>query len=390
MIVDVALPIHGLTITEARVARWLKRPGDRVEKGEGLLEMETDKAVEAIESPASGWLLAYLANEGDVVPLGKIVGKVGTEAGDRWERVPEEPATPSKAPEASRVGVTTLRSGARETPGGSAKASPRARRAARRLGVDLAKVPGTGRGGLHIRERDVLAAAQAAATRPPGRGHSAIRQTAARRLQQSFRDAPHFYLTREVNAERLCVFREDVIARSPAGSPRVTFTDLFLRALALSLRAHPAMNARWEDDGPVEQPGVAVGLAVETPEGLVAPVLRDLDRVRLSDAAKLRDEVVARARSGRLTVKDVDGGSFTLTNLGPLGVDQFQAVINPPQCGILAVGSIRPRPFAAEGRLAVARTVFLTLSVDHRIADGAGAARFLQHVAGLVEGPETM
>jgi pyruvate dehydrogenase E2 component (dihydrolipoamide acetyltransferase) len=423
MIVDVAMPVQGLTITEATLAGWLKQPGDPVEKGEALFEFETDKAVMEVESPASGVLLAHLAREGEVVPLGQVVAKLGTEAGDRWE-TPAQPASSHDghaAGTSATPGAPVAKSSGGRTPsvpstssaddtagpvrsdrrtGNGAKASPRARRAAERLGIDLALVQATGRGGAHVRERDVLRAAEqrpAAPARPSAPPRvmplspqpvSPTRRVIAERTAASFRDIPHFYLRREVTAERLVSFREELVADLEAlASVRLTITDLFVKALALSLRAFPAVNAQWIDGGIAPLSSVDVGLAVETPNGLLVPVIRGADTLSLCQLAAQRQELVQRARDGKAQPADFAGGSFTLTNLGALGVDQFDAIINPPQSGILAVGAIKRRPFVVGEELMACKTVFLTLSMDHRVVDGAEAARFLERLVHFVERP---
>lgn len=372
MIVDVEVPNQGLTITEAKLLRWLKQLGDRVEKGEALFEIETDKAVQIVESPEAGSLLLQLAKEGDMVPLGRVVAKLGTEASDS---VPaqRDTATPAVPPMARGAEAPRQATAFSPAPRGKVQASPRAKRAAKRLGIDLSGVEATGARGRHIRERDVLGAAEA---RAPS---SRIRRITAERTAASFREAPHFYLTREASAAGLMRAKEKL--------DRVTITDLLVKALALSLRDFPALNARWKDDQVVPLSRIDIGVAVETPAGLVVPVVRGADKLAIQEIAKTLGELIERARGGRSRPEDLAGGSFTLTNLGMLGVDQFQAVINPPQSGILAAGAIKERPFVVGGILLAHETILLTLSLDHRIVDGAEGARFLGGLVDRIEDP---
>jgi len=399
MIVDVQVPVQGLTVHEATLIGWMKNVGDAVTEGEPLFEIETDKAAQEIECPATGTLLARTAAEGDVVRLGAVIGAIGTEAGDV---LPER--------QAARQAVVQGRSDRSERSVGSAPynplarrepapfhVSPRARRAAARLGVDLATVTPTGGHGRHVRERDVIEAATRSAqtdqrlpAAPAGeiREMSRIRRVTAERTAASFRDTPHFYLSREADAERLMALREDIVADpSACGGVRVTVTDLLVRALALAMRSCPATNVQWCDGRIVALPSIDIGIATDTADGLVVPVIREADRLTLCEIAVRRKDLTERARSGRFTADEVTGGSFTLSNLGLLDVDQFEAVINPPQSGILSAGTIRRRPFVVGEQLTARRTAVLTLSMDHRVIDGAESARFLQRIVQLVERP---
>jgi pyruvate dehydrogenase E2 component (dihydrolipoamide acetyltransferase) len=410
MIVDVEVPNQGLTITEATLIQWHRQPGETIQKGDILFEIETDKAVQEIEAPADGTVLALLAQEGEVVPLGRVVAQIGTEASDR-AAASANGAGPTAAQSPVAVAAVTFASASpvvtSRVRGEGVVVSPRARRTAARLGVDMAAVNPTGAHGRHIREKDVLRAAQEQATAPllvsapapssisvptpsrttpilPGR----FRQITARRTAESFRDTPHFYLTREVQADRFVVVREEMVTAVEAQTGvRISVTDLLLKALVLALRAFPTLNAQWSEAGIFSLQDVDIGLAVETPEGLIVPVLRAVDTLSLVALARSRQALVQRAREGKCRPEDLTGGSFTLSNLGTYGVDQFEAIIIPPQSGILAVGAIKSRPFVVEETLTVSKTLFLTLSADHRVVDGAEAARFLDHLTQLIERP---
>lgn len=383
MIVDIEMPHQGLTLTEATLLRWLKAPGETVVKDEGLFEIETEKAVQEMPSPVAGTVFALLAQEGDIVPLGDIVAQIETEEIDAGDRASAMPSAQADAPVYVPEPVTIPA----EFSAGEVSVSPRAKRAAKQHAVDLASVTATGAGGQHIVERDVLArvAEQPAAAIP---AMSRVRRITAERTTASFREAPHFYLTREVVVDRLLEFRQALLADLGEQAPvRVSLTDCLVKAVALALSVHPAMNRQWQDEQIVEMKSTDIGLAVDTPQGLLVPVLRDMVASSLLDIAVQRQRFVHGAQAGQLSTAEMTGGSMTLSNLGALGIDQFHAIINPPQSAILAVGAARLRPVVVEGQLCVANTLFLTLAVDHRVADGADAARFLQSVVDLLAHP---
>jgi pyruvate dehydrogenase E2 component (dihydrolipoamide acetyltransferase) len=399
MATEIYMPQLGLTMTEGTVIRWLKAEGDPVQKGELVLEIETDKVVVGIEAPADGILGPILAIEGAVVPIGQVISYVlapGEEAPTETKAavlgipVPGEAETPPAAP--------------KEAP--TPRASPKARRLAEHLGVDLATVQGTGRGG-----RIVAADVQRAAERvgapapaptplvPPGdveplRG---VRRVVAERMTYSFTTTPHFYLTAEVEATAAVRMREGLLSKvEAAADARLTITDILIKVVAQALEEFPEVNAAWADDphgsagGVLRQSQVNVGVAVAASDGLIVPVIHDADKLSLGEIARRRADVTRRARDGKLTLADLEGGTFTLSNLGMFGVDQFQAIINPPQSAILAVGRIKERPVAVAGTVESRPTMFLTLSVDHRLLDGVQAARFLQRVEQLIEQPYSL
>ena len=413
MIVDVVMPAQGLTITEATLIRWVKQPGEEVKAGELLFEVETDKAAIEVESEVSGRLLQCVAAEGDVVPFGRVIAKIGTEASDTLEAAaPAPPEPPGMAPEEPKKplanGSAPHLSIAAASQLDRPVASPRAKRAAEQLGVDLMLVQATGRRGKHIRERDVILAAQnkplptlpeeappqwqtVALPAPTTAGAatlSRLRRITAQRTAASFRDVPHFYLSREISAERLLAFRAEIVGDIEKHTGvRITATDLLLRALVAALQATPGVNAQWNGEGITPLTSIDVGLAVDTPDGLIVPVIHAADTLSLGGIARRRSELVERARSGQSRPEDLTGGSFTLSNLGAGGVDQFDAIINAPQSGILSAGSIKPRPYVIDGGLAAVNTLHLTVSIDHRVVDGAEAARFLSRIADYLENP---
>jgi pyruvate dehydrogenase E2 component (dihydrolipoamide acetyltransferase) len=368
---DVIMPALGVAQDTGRVLRWFHAEGDAVSKGEPLIEVETDKVTVELEAPADGTLSAVTASAGEDVPVGSVIACILA----RGEAVP----SPARA-------APTLAAPAPARP----LASPVARRMAREGGIDLAA--------LHLRlGRPVLAndvrlegapARAAVSTSPaPEReptpvGHTW--RTMAERTLASWQTVPHFALQRELDATRLLHWQR--LARERTGL-HITLTDLLVRVVANALVAHPALTRTWSDAGLVASEGLGVGLAVALDDGLVVPVIPDADSLALPEICAHRQELVARAREGRLTPADVRGGTFTISNLGMYGVDSFSAIINAPQAAILAVGRIADRVLAVDGAAVVAPALTLTLSCDHRVVDGARAAAFLQAVATTLEDP---
>ena len=447
MAVEIYLPQLGLTMTEGVVTRWLKAPGDQVKKGEPVLEIETDKTTAEIEAPADGILGPFLVAEGAAVPIGGIVthvlalgerppsGASKTVAGIPSKTVAPVAVTATGAslqqppmeghvvasPRARRLAYQLridLRQVEASGPGGRVveadvrwhadqvrtpepAVTPVARRLAEQLGIDLKSVKGTGPGGRITKEDVARSEAQhpaaPVATLAPAEGFEplkGIRRVVAERMTHSFTSTPHFYLSAEVDASALMRMREGLLAKvEKATGVRLTVTDILVKVCAQALVGFPGINVLWsegEPDGPggaIRRPDVNVGVAVSTDDGLLVPVVLKADLLSLAEIAQRRTDLVERARARKLTLSDLEGGTFTLTNLGMFRVDQFQAIINSPQAAILAVGRVRERPIAQDGAVVIRPTVGLTLSVDHRLVDGAEGARFLERVAQLIEEP---
>lgn len=397
MATNVIMPALEMAQDSGKILRWLKSEGASVTKGEPLLEIETDKVTVEIEAPASGILTNITAREGDVVPVGQTIAMIL--APDETTRLPE--ATPVARKIAAEHGVDL----AHVKPGGGriekadvlaylgatddrrpmtgapqrVAASPKARRLARERGVDLTTLRGSGPAGA-ILAADIP-------TAPISGPQSPISNTwrvMVERLTTSWTTAPHFYLTREVNASRLVAWREHVNRRA---AEKITVTDLLVRIIATALRQHPRANASWRDGALAFNDDINIGIAVAIEEGLVVPVIHRADTLTLAQIAARRAEVVARAQAGKLRLEDVQGGTFTLSNLGMYGVDAFNAIVNPPQAAILAVGRIAERVVAVNGQVSVQPMMMLTLSCDHRVLDGARGAQFLGMVAELIEEP---
>ena len=370
---NVIMPALELAQETGKVLRWLKSPGDTVRKGESIVEIETDKVTVEIEAPASGILSDVTARAGDVVPVGQTIALIvapGEAASPLARKVTEQEHSTAAAVPAARL----------------AAASPKARRLAAERGRDVSALRGSGPGGA-VLAADV-AAAKLPAT-PPARsveapGVGTVWRIMAERMTASWTTTPHFYLVREVNVSRLVSWLEK--ARKQTGA-HVTYTDLLVKLVAAAISQHPAVNASWKDGAIVRNADINIGLAVAIDDGLVVPVLHRADTLSLAELATRREDLVSRAQAGKLRPPDIQGAGFTISNLGMYGVDAFNAIVNPPQAAILAVGRIADRVVALNGQPAVQPTMVLTLSCDHRALDGARGAQFLGALAELIEEP---
>jgi pyruvate dehydrogenase E2 component (dihydrolipoamide acetyltransferase) len=380
---EIIMPALGMAQETGKLVRWIKNEGDTVKKGEPLMEIETDKVTVEIEAPADGVLGGISAAEGEDIPVGRAVAYVLAEGEDLPQVVAVPAAAPAQSAAPADVRTTNGSSTAVETPGRRVLASPRARRLARARGLRIEDLKGTGPHGA-IQAVDVVAreAPRVASAQPVT---SNAWKTMADRMQQSWRDVPHFFLERDLDAARLNSWRE-MIRRRP-GYEKVTHTDLLIMVCAAALREHPRVNATWRDGSVLYQEAINVGIAVATEEALIVPVVHGADELELKAVAQTRGDLVARARERKLRPADVSDGTFTISNLGMFGVDAFHAIVNTPQAAILAVGRILDRIVAIEGEPAVRPTMTVSLSFDHRVVDGAEGARFLDTLAALVEEP---
>ncbi len=426
---NVIMPALEMAQETGKVLRWLKRPGESVQKGEPLLEIETDKITVELEAPAAGVLGDVTAREGDVVPVGQTIAviagpgePVGAAPAPAVPEVrhtgaavrPAAPPAPSpvkvsplarKLAEQHGVDLTQVKTasgkiekadvlayveqraaGAVSANGARlSAASPKARRRAAERGIDIATLRGSGPGGA------VLAADVEAARGPAGRAEvpsvGTVWRVMAERMTQSWTTVPHFYLVREVNASRLVSWL--AAARKQTGA-KITYTDLLVRLVAATLTRHPAVNGGWRDGALIRNAEINIGLAVAIDDGLVVPVIHRADTLSLAEIAARREELVERAQSGRLRPADITGGTFTISNLGMFGVDAFSAIVNPPQAAILAVGRIANRVVPVNGVAAVQPVMVLTLSCDHRAVDGARGAEFVGTLAECVEEPAAL
>ena len=440
MAVEVKLPRLGQGMESGTIVRWLKAEGDMVSKGEPLYELDTDKVTQEVEAEAAGVLLKIVIVDGEV-DVGTTVAVIGAEDEDVSELLAASRGGNGGAPAAtaasspSETGAEAPRAaeqsgesapdegtdepatssappapdadaGAAAPPLGTAshvKASPLARRIARERGVDLASLTGTGPDGRIIAEdvegaaTGVGAATEAAAaapaapvSSPPGEVEvvelTSIRRTIARRLTEAW-EAPVFQLTVTANAAELVATRERLVELMLEGETKPTVNDVLTRVVAAALMRHRPVNAHFADGKVLRYPGANVGIAVAAPSGLVVPVIRDADGKSIQQIAATRADLVSRAREGKLKLADLEDGTFTISNLGMYGIEQFIAVLNPPQVAILAVGSIDDRPVAVGGDLTTAPTMTMTLTCDHRAIDGSEGAEFLRTVKTFVEAP---
>ena len=403
---QVTLPRLGQGMESGTIVRWLKSEGDPVEKGEPLYELDTEKVTQEVDAEASGTLLKILVPEGEVA-VGKTVAIIGEQGEEVPEVVVEGPAAPAaEAPapepeephpqeEASPAQAPEPAPPAAATNGGRVKASPLARRIARERGIDLAALSGTGPEGRIVAEDVERAAvsppkAAPAAPAPAPSGEvervelTSIRRTVARRMTEAWA-APAFQITMSAEMTRAQELRARLVERHPDERP--TVTDILTKVCALALMRHREVNALFAGDAVELYPSANIGIAVATERGLVVPVIPGCEARTVAEIAAARADVVTRAREGKLQAADLAGGTFTISNLGMYGVEQFIAVLNPPQAAILAVGAIEDRAVARDGEVVVRPMLTMTLTCDHRTIDGATAADFLRTVKEFLEEP---
>ena len=404
------MPKWGIEMQEGTVTAWHIEPGRRVEKGEPLLDVETEKIVNSVESPASGTLRIVLAGAGDTCKVGELVGVlaepgVGDAEVDAFIRnfrpadtsFERDDSAGGKAPAATAAAAATAQPATPAAPsedGDEPRVSPIARRLAEKLGIDPSRIVGTGRNGRVSKEDvEAYAAKLAAAPAPAPEATEAstplrrerltsMRATIARRLGESKQTIPHYRVSIDLDADALMARRR---ALADTGV-RVSVNDLLLEAVARALVRHPRVNAQFDGNEVLEFGQADVAVAVATDSGLITPVIRAADGKPVERLAAESRDLAARARAGKLTREEITGGTFTVSNLGMYGIKSFDAIINPPQVAILAVGAAEPRPVVRDGALAVGTRMTVTLSSDHRVVDGAAAAAFLATLAALVRG----
>jgi pyruvate dehydrogenase E2 component (dihydrolipoamide acetyltransferase) len=379
----VIMPKLGLTMDEGRLIAWHKKEGDRVAEGEVLFEVETDKAAMEVPATTSGFVRRLLAKPEDMVPVATVVA-ILTETAD--EAVPAEPAPiprPAMSPQPLAPSQPIPGSSSSSSSSDRVIASPAARKRAQELSVDLATVVASKPPRISIEDVEAAAAsptaASAAASGEKRIPLSRMRKAIAAAMSRSTREAPQFSIERDVDMGAANA------RRKAAGA---SYTDVVVSAAAKALAAHPRLRSRFEGEALVEQSGVHVGLAVAVSDGLLVPVIRDADKKDLAALVREREHLEEGAHAGKLSADALTGGVFSVSNLGSLGVDRFTALVNPPEAAILAMGRVRDRVVARDGKAEVRPVVTLTLSVDHRVADGADAARFLDDVAKRLEAGE--
>lgn len=428
---EVIMPALGMAQETGTLLEWFKVEGEEVTRGEPLMLVATDKTEVEIEANATGTLVNVTAQPGDEIPVGQVIALI-LAAGEAAPILQPASGASLPAAAASQISKTASPVAARmaaenqidlaQVPAkggriqkedvlaylatqsvtaparnGRIPASPKARRLAQENGLDLATLSGSGPEGA-VLAADVLAA-MTAASMPPDievashtafcTPHSALPiarawRVMAQRLQESWTTVPHFYLERNVNARALLKWQKHVRARLEL---KVTVSDLLVKLVALALRSHPRLNASWLDDGIVLNGEVNVGLAVAVEEGLLVPVIHGAAGLSIGEIASRRAELVQRAQEGTLSVDEMSRGTFTMSNLGMFGITKFNAIVNPPQAAILAVGAIEERVVAIKGKAKVRPMLTLTLSCDHRVVDGARAAHFMETLVKYVEEP---
>jgi len=415
---DVVMPRLSDSMEEGTILQWLKRVGDDIAIGDELVEIETDKANMAYESDLAGTLTEILVQEGETVPIGTAIARVGgtgegptaSAAGPVAAGDPPPPAVAEASSGTAPHATPPAAEAETPTPSeadGRLKASPVARRIAHESGIDLAKLEGSGPGGRIVRadvEKAASAAggvaagspaAEEAAKRHPSTAKGTVayedptklQSTVARRMSESKATAPHFYLEAEVDMSRLVEARRQLKARAGEDEVVPSFNDMVVKACALALREHPRANGAYRDGRFELYSRVNVGVAVAARGALVVPTVFDADGKTLRQIAAEARTLAQRVRDGQITPPELSGATFTVSNLGMFGIDSFAAVINPPQAAILAVGAIAERPVARDGQVSTAHLMRVNLACDHRILYGAPAAEFLARIKALLEEP---
>lgn len=419
---EVVMPQMGYDMKEGTLLRWLKQEGEQVKRGEVIAEIETDKAAVEMPAYASGVLRKVLVSEGTTVPVGEVVAIIA--APD--EEVPEEmlavgkgapppkeaaAAAPQEAPPAAAPAAPPREAEEREAApapsAGPIKASPVARRLADEKGIDLRQLEGTGPGG-RITKDDVLAheaqaakaapapAAPAAPAAPPAGppaapetvGLSRMRQAIARLTSASKRDIPHFYVSADIDMTRLMELRQQLNQELEEEGIRLSVNDFIVKACAKALQRFPNLNASFKEDHLDVHPSINVGIAIDLEgQGLIVPALMDCGSKGLVEISVATKDLAERTRKGHLTQDEYTAGTFAVSNLGMFNVDSFAAIIFPPQAAVLATGTVRKRPVVRNDEIVVGQVMTATISVDHRVSDGAEAARFMSEVKRLLENP---
>jgi pyruvate dehydrogenase E2 component (dihydrolipoamide acetyltransferase) len=394
MITEVRMPKLGMAMKKGTVTKWLRSEGDTVQEGADLFELATEKITAVVPAPAAGLLGRVVVDPGTELPVGALLALIGepSDAFPPREELAGAPAAPAAeaAPAGAAAGAAAAAAPAASLRGGGgAPVSPAARRRARELGVDVTQVPPSAPG-KRVMVEDVerfAAAAEAApseaAPAPEGQvvAFAGIRKVVAERLTGSLRTMAQVTISREVDASGLVARRAALAAGfEAAAGVRLTYTDLLVETVARLLGDHPLLNATLTGQGIVVPPAVHMGVAVALEDGLIVPVVRDAGGRPLGELARDRADLAARAQAGTLTLDELEGGTFTISNLGSFGADAFTPIVNPPQCAILGVGRIVDKPVAVAGQVQVRPMMWLSLTFDHRIVDGAPAARFLQEL----------
>jgi pyruvate dehydrogenase E2 component (dihydrolipoamide acetyltransferase) len=422
MATNILMPALSPTMTEGKLARWLKKEGEEVKSGDVLAEIETDKATMEVEAVDEGFLSKIVVPDGtDGVAVNAVIAILTETAGEKLEAAPKAAPTdtsvetPKQAPKET---PTTVEKTAAPAPAANGPddheerifASPLAKRMAKQAGIDLATLKGTGPNGRIVKADIEAGAGKApapkmeaapAAAKPAAPApaitaphtkipNSSMRKIIAKRLTDSKQTVPHFYLSSNIEIDALLKLRADLNAKSAKDGPgafKLSVNDLIIKACAVALRRHPNVNSSYTEEAILQYTDVDISIAVAIPDGLITPIIRKADQLGLAAISNAMKDLGARAKAGKLKPEEFQGGGFSISNLGMFGIPEFSAIINPPQSAILAVGAGEPRAVVKNGALAIATIMTVTLSCDHRVVDGALGAEFLSTLKSIIEDP---
>jgi pyruvate dehydrogenase E2 component (dihydrolipoamide acetyltransferase) len=404
MAVEVVLPALGLTVEKGTILNWIKKEGDEVNKGDSLYEVETDKATTEVESPASGILKKIIVPEGVEIPILTVVAVI-TDAAESLEGKYLKAAVPEPEGKKNLAVSRQVQQASAPVSAGALKAAPAARLLAKERGFDLSLIKGSGPEGTILLKDVERFSAQGSQSGPeaslmpqPPSGSkyklgqiipmTSMRKTIARRMAQSKSSVPHIYFFHDVDMERLLDLREEIVGDFEKNEgTRVSVNDFMIKAVALTLREFPILNSKVSGEEIHIFPEINIGLAVAMEDGLIVPAVPKADQLSLGEIARHRTDLVERARRSRLTLEEMERGTFTISSLARFEITSFAAALNPPQSGILTLGKVEERPVARNGQLLIRRMMTQGLSADHRIIDGIVAARFLQSLRNKLESP---
>ena len=387
MATEVIMPALSPAQETGILIEWFKEEGDLIEKGEPLMEVETDKANVEVEATTTGILANITVNLGDEIPVGKVIALILADGESAPESKKEYSSSETKVSEEDTAQLQTTISNpldrSANLPTNKIVASPKVRQYAKKEGIDLSFIKGSGPNGVILME-DVLVNQSSTETEENDIPTSKGWRLMADRLTESWSSAPHFNLVRHLDVSNLVTYKKQVQEKN---SNRLTYTDLLIKLVSITLKEHPRINASWIDNKIVKNSEINVGLAVDFDGGLIVPVIHKTDELSLGEITNRRKDLITRTQAGKLRSGDLDRGTFTISNLGMFDVDSFNAIINPPQAAILAVGRIVDKVVPVDGLPAVRPILTLNLSFDHRVVDGVRGAKFLKTLSNLIENP---
>ena len=387
MATEVIMPALSPAQKTGILIEWFKEEGDLIEKGELLMEVETDKANVEVEATTTGILANITVNLGDEIPVGKVIALILADGESAPESNKEYSSTELKVSEEDTAQLQTTISNpldpSANLPTNKIVASPKVRQYAKKEGIDLSLIKGSGPNGVILME-DVLVNQSSTETEENDIPTSKGWRLMADRLTESWSSAPHFNLVRDLDVSNLVTYKKQFQEKN---SNRLTYTDLLIKLVSIALKEHPRINASWIDNNIVKNSEINVGLAVDFDGGLIVPVIHKTDELSLGEITNRRKDLITRIQAGKLLSGDLDSGTFTISNLGMFDVDSFNAIINPPQSAILAVGRIVDKVVPIDGLPAVRPILTLNLSFDHRVVDGVRGAEFLKTLSNLIENP---